>query len=44
MKNEKVETLSDRVLDPETPVQNMPVALFSDRKVNICTFWKTGLR
>jgi len=32
MKNEKVEILSHGVLDPETPVQNMPVALFSERK------------
>jgi len=40
MKNEKVETLSHGVLDPETPFQNMPVALFSDIKVNIPTFWK----
>ena len=39
-----METLSRVVLDPETPVQNMPVALFSERKVNISTFWKTGRR
>jgi hypothetical protein len=44
MKNEEVETLSHGVLDPETPFQNLPVALFSDRKVNISTFWKTGRR
>jgi hypothetical protein len=25
-------------LDPETPVHNMPVALFSNRKVNILMF------
>jgi len=31
MKNEKVETLSHGVLDPETPVQIMPIALFSER-------------
>jgi hypothetical protein len=41
MKNEKVETLNPVVLDPETPVQNMRVALFSDRKINFPTFWKT---
>jgi hypothetical protein len=44
MKNEKVGILSHGVLDPETPFQNKSIALFSDRKVNIPTFWKTGRR
>jgi hypothetical protein len=39
MINEKVETLYNAVLVPETFFQNTPVALFSDGKVKFPAFW-----